>query len=832
MTVDILLPLPLAGLFTYNIPDCIGETTPIGRRVLVPFGKKKLHTGIIWDSSLQLPHERESSEHAQVSPLYGGTKGELKSILCFLDDSPILTAFQMQLWEWIASYYMCTLGEVMRAALPTAFRLESETRIGRVEDFEASTPLSDKQNLILDFLADGKVKTLDEISRKLAIHSLSAINHLLEIGAIQMDEYVGEKYRPKTEKWITLASPYSNEELQLLTDSLRRSPKQQKCFLAFLDASGYTTHGKAEPVLQKSFLGDTGFTYAILKTLTTKGILSVEERPTERIQASDVPLQAAHTLNPEQAQAVASIHTHWKEKDIVLLHGVTASGKTEVYIHLIQQAIAEGKQVLYLVPEIALTTQLTDRLRRIFGARLGVYHSRFTDAERVEIYRDLLANNKYDILLGVRSSVLLPFSNLGLVIVDEEHESSYKQQDPAPRYHARNAAIMLAHFTHAKVLLGTATPAIETYFNAQQGKYGLVTLTQRYQGVRMPKIVVVDSKLQYHRKEMTGHFSDILTQRITDEIGRNKQTIVFQNRRGYARYLECKQCGYVPKCPNCDVSLTMHERQGVLSCHYCGYSTPIPPACPVCKTSQLIDRGFGTEKIEDELQTIFPTARIARMDLDTTRNKHAHQDIINSFARHEVDILVGTQMVTKGLHFDDVSTVAVLNADNLMNKPDFRAYEQAYQMLEQVSGRAGRTGEQGEVIIQTFQPDNPILRYVAEHDYNSFYHQQIAERKTFKYPPFYRILSVHIRMRDLHEIDEIAARLQAQLQAVFAHRCSRVIIPQISRVQNMYMRTILLKIEANASYPKAKELLGQQIDWLRTTPNGNSAIIYVDVDPL
>ncbi len=817
MLVDILLPLPLAGLFTYNIPDCIGEISPIGRRVLVPLGKKKIHTGIIW---------KQTKDEGQ------RTKDEIKDALCFLDDKAILSISQMQLWEWIASYYMCTLGEVMRAALPTAFRLESETRIQRVEDFEATAPLSEKQTCILNFLADGKVKTLDEIGKKLNISSLTAINRLLEIGAIQMDECVAEKYRAKTEKYITLAADYSDAELQLLTDSLRRSPQQQKCFLAFLEASGYTQSGISESVLQKSFLGQTGFSYSILRTLITKGILTIEERAINRLQTNISATQAPPTLSEHQQQAKEAIHTQWQAKDVVLLHGVTSSGKTEVYIHLILQTIAQGKQVLYLVPEIALTTQLTDRLRRIFGERLGVYHSRFSDAERVEIYHDILTNNKYDVVLGVRSSVLLPFSNLGLVIVDEEHESSYKQQDPAPRYHARNAAIMLAHFSHAKVLLGTATPAIETYYNAQQGKYGLATLTQRYQGVQMPKIVVVDSKLQYHRKEMTGHFSDILTQRITDEIGRNKQAIVFQNRRGYARYLECKQCGYVPKCVNCDVSLTMHERQGVLSCHYCGYTTPIPPTCPVCKTSQLIDRGVGTEKIEDEVQTIFPTARIARMDLDTTRNKHAHQDIINSFARHDVDILIGTQMVTKGLHFDDVSTVAVLNADNLMNKPDFRAYEQAYQMLEQVSGRAGRKDEQGEVIIQTFQPDNPILQYVVSHDYEGFYQQQIAERQTFKYPPFYRLLSVHIRMRDMHEVEEIAARLQAQLQAVFAHRCSRVIVPQISRVQNMYMRTILLKIEAAAPYSKAKQLLQEQIDWLRTTPNGKAALIYVDVDPL
>ncbi len=826
MTVDVLLPLPLSGLFSYHLPDSIGENNPIGRRVLVPFGKKKIYTGIVWtkDEGQRIKDEGQKTkdtEHAII---------EIKDILCFLDDAPIITATQMQLWEWIASYYMCTLGEVMKAALPTALKLESETRVQRMPDFVASHPLTATQDRLLDLLTDNKPKNIDEIGKRLGIANvMPALNKLLQMGAIQLEEAVRDKYQPKTEKYLRLASAFAEPELQLIIDSLRRAQQQQKCLLTFLGKLSENT----PEIAYSTFIAETGFSSAIVRQLVDKSILTIEEKPISRLTA----YASSHTSQPsnltiQQQTAVANINTQWQTKDVVLLHGVTSSGKTEVYIHLIEQAIAQGQQVLYLVPEIALTTQLTDRLHRVFGNRLAVYHSRFSDAERVEIYRAIIEEKKYDVVLGTRSALLLPFSRLGLVIIDEEHDASYKQQDPAPRYHARNAAIVLAQKAHAKVLLGTATPAIETYFNTQCGKYGLVEMTERYAGLALPKIVIVDSKQQYRRKEMSGHFSDILTQRITEQMAKNKQTIIFQNRRGYAHYLECPQCGYVPKCVNCDVSLTVHERQGILSCHYCGYSTPLVQTCPVCHAIHLSDKGFGTEKVEDELQTLFPTARIARMDLDTTRNKHAHQRLINAFAAHEIDMLVGTQMVSKGLHFDDVSTVAVLNADNLMNKPDFRAYEQAFQMLEQVSGRAGRKGEQGEVIIQTFQADNPIFRFLVEHDYKAFYHLQIAERKAFHYPPFNRLISLTIRMRDAHLIDAVSTQLQAQLVHTFAHRCSRVITPSISRVQNLYVRQILLKIEANAPYQKAKDLLQEQINWLHTTPDGKGAQVIVDIDPM
>ncbi len=756
MKIEVLLPLPVAGLFSYNIPTTIetpNAASLLGYRVLVPFGKKKIYTGIIWGQKIKDEGQR--------------TEDGIKDILSFLDSSPLMSPLQMRLWEWIAQYYMCTLGEVMRAAFPGALKLEGDN-------------------------------TQDQIA---------------------------DKYRPKTERWIRLAHTCTETEQQLLIKSLSRAKQQQRLLLLFLGEGQEAVH-------MQTFLAQTGFSYAILKQLVDKHILAIEERQIGRLSAVEIEGSALPTLSAAQTIALAQIQQQWESKAVTLLHGVTSSGKTEIYMHLIEQTLQQGRQVLYLVPEIALTTQLTDRLRAVFGDKLGVYHSRFSDNERVEIYRDFIGKNRYQIILGARSAVLLPFCDLGLVIVDEEHDASYKQQEPAPRYHARNAAIMLAHLAGAKTLLGTATPSIESYYNAEADKYGLVSLTERFAGLQLPTITLVNLQEQYRRKEMTGHFSDVLTEHIRQTLAKGKQTIVFQNRRGSASYVECKHCGFVPKCVNCDVSMTAHERQGILSCHYCGYTMPIPAVCPSCN-QPLRERGFGTEKVEDELQTLFPEAKVARMDADTTRNKNSYQHIIRQFAAHKVDILVGTQMVTKGLHFDDVQTVAVLNADNLMNKPDFRAYEQAYQMLEQVSGRAGRKGEEGEVIIQTFDPKNPILQLVKQHDYKGFYTHQIAERKRFVYPPFCRLLEVHLRMRDSHLVDVLSNRLLAQLKAVFGNRCApRIIVPNISRVRNEYLRSIILKIEPQASYQQAKDLLHAQIDWLRTTPDGKAAQIYVDIDPM
>ena len=545
----------------------------------------------------------------------------------------------------------------------------------------------------------------------------------------------------------------------------------------------------------------------------------------------------AHALNEEQIRAVEEIRQAWEKTPTVLLFGVTSSGKTEVYIHLAEEMIRRGKKVLYLVPEIALTTQLTDRLRRVFGERLGVYHSRFTDRERETIYKNVLAGDRYDVVIGVRSSLFLPFRDLGLIIVDEEHDTSYKQQDPAPRYHARTTALMLGAIWGAKTLLGTATPAVETYYNALQGKYGLVEMKRRYAGLALPAIHLLDLQRAYKQKKMEGHLSLPLVVHMREQLEAGKQVLLFQNRRGYNSFVECPECGYVPKCINCDISLTEHKpvAEGLpsrLVCHYCGYSIPAPSVCPECGKGEPVDRGFGTEKIEEEAKALFPEARVARMDTDTTHAKDAHEKLIRRFADHEIDILVGTQMITKGLHFKDVSLVAVLKADAMLNQPDFRAYERAYQMLEQVSGRAGRAGTEGHVILQTSDIDNPLFRHLQRHDYEAMYAEQIDERKTFRYPPFHRIIGMTLRHREQSRLEAASRTLHDRLRQVFGTRCSEVIVPAVGRVQNLYIRQLTLKIEASASYAKAKEMLEAELRYVKSLGPCKGTLITIDVDPM
>ena len=814
MLYDVILPLAIDGVLTYNIPESVGIQPLIGMRAFVPLGKKKIRTGIIY------------REHT--APLPEGQTIEIKDVICLPDEQPLVNTYQLRLWEWIADYYMCSLGEVMKAALPTILKPESETHVCLNPEAELSCRLNATQQRILDCLADGKERTIDELCRLTGIrNALPAILRLQEMQAVFTGEQVENRYRPRTEKRLQLSDQYRSEAaLHSLLDLLERAKRQQQlllCFLSLAEDSGW--------VRREELLSLSGVSPAILKTLTDKGVLEQREVAIEKTE-KDVVFSEAKPLSHAQQQAMESIQTQWKEKEVVLLHGVTGSGKTEIYIHLIQAALLRGEQVLYLVPEIALTTQLTERLQKVFGNKLCVWHSRFSDQERADIYNLLLKPDSCKVVLGVRSSVFLPFSRLRLVIVDEEHDSSYKQQDPAPRYHARNAALVLARQAGAKVLLGTATPAVETYYNAMQGKYGLVELLLRHGNIPLPRITTIDTRLCYKRKEMTGHFSDPLVHKLSGELERHKQVIVFRNRRGYAPWLSCPQCGYVPKCVNCDISLTVHKRQGTLVCHYCGYTIPLPQSCPVCGETALADHGMGTEKIEDELHELFPKARVARMDLDTTRTKYGYQRIIDDFADRKTDILVGTQMVTKGLDFDGVSTVAVLSADSLSNMPDFRSSERAYQQLEQVSGRAGRRDEQGEVIIQTATPDSALLRYVAAHDYKAMYAEQITEREAFRYPPFYRLIEVSVSHHDLHQADVAAAALQTRLQAVFTRRCSRVIQPVIGKVQNRYIRTILLKIEASAPYAKAKQLIHEQIRLMQQTVSARSAVISIDVDPM
>ncbi len=818
MTADIVLPLAFEGTLTYKVPENLQAQLQVGMRVIVPLGKKKLQTGVV------LSVQKENLTNGY----------ELKEILCLLDDKPLVLPSQLLLWQWVADYYMCTLGEVMKAALPAVLKLESETHISLNEDFEAKKgQLSQSQEKILDILNDRKEHSVSEIEKVVMLKSaLPQINKLLLMGALKMSEYVADKQRNLYVTYLSLSQTYrQTDSLQQLYTRLEKAPKQHLLLSRYLEKARIGQSEEKMLVAQTDLLQATGVDRAVLNVMIKKGIFQVEQQVVDRLTITDADTKPANPLNDAQKLAYQQIVSHWQEKDIVLLHGVTSSGKTEIYIQLIEDTLRQGKQVLYLVPEIALTTQLTDRLRLVFGSRLGVYHSRFSDQERAEVYRHLALDDKYDVLIGVRSSVLLPYARLGLVIVDEEHDPSYKQQEPQPHYHARNVAMILAQQFRAKVLLGSATPSVESYFYAQSGKYGLVSLTKRYKDLSLPEVRLIDMKLQRHRKEVVGHFSDPAIETIKSETEKGKQVIVFQNRRGYAPYIECPDCAYVPKCVNCDVSMTLHKWHRVLQCHYCGYTIPVPAECPNCHSKKLKDCGVGTEKIEDELQQALPHLRLARMDLDTTRRKSAYEMLIQRFEKHQVDVLIGTQMVTKGLHFDDVSTVVVINADTQLYQPDFRSYERAFQMLEQVSGRAGRNGQEGKVLLQTNNTEHNVFKALCQHDYLQIYNMQIEERQAFKYPPFYRLINIYVKHKDLDNVEHLSQHFQAVLKKIFTHRCSKVIVPAVSRTQNMYIRQIMLKIETTASYAQAKQRLKEQIDFFLKNPIGKGANIIVDIDP-
>lgn len=816
MFAEIILPFAISGTFTYKLPDNTIPAQP-GMRVIVPFGERKFYTGIIYKLS--------------ENPPQGFNIKELTEII---DEYPIITPHQFAAWEWMANYYQVSLGEIYKAAIPAGLKIESETKVMLLEDFEAKEKLTPKQLRIISLLEDGKLHNAQEIAKQLGTNQLLPVLYkLVDMGAIQLQEGVESSYRPQTETYICLSKNIQHQEqLQEIFNKLSRSPQQTKLLMQYLSLSSYMQNGRATGVKKKELLSLCGVSSTICKELENKGILYSYQQQTDRIRKGECIIEKPKELNDAQQKAIKSIHSEWENKDIVLLHGVTSSGKTEVYIHLIEEQLSLGKQVLYLVPEIALTTQLTNRLQTVFGHKLGVYHSKFSDAERVEIYQDLLQQKSYEIILGVRSSIFLPFSRLGLIIVDEEHETSYKQQDPAPRYNARNMAIILGKIHHCKTLLGSATPSVETYYNATTGKYGLVEMTNRYKNLQMPIITTVDMKEAARKKEMTEDFSDILVSKIQAALERKEQVIIFQNRRGYAPFIQCKECGHVPHCANCDVSLTLHKKQGLMICHYCGYTQPIPQTCPNCHSSLINDIGLGTEKIEEEVMKLFPTAIVARMDLDTTRSKNAYKRIIDDFSDHKIDILIGTQMVSKGLSFDDVSLVAVLNADNLLNAADFRAHERAFQLLEQVSGRAGRMHKQGEVILQTRNPDNPIIRFVERHDYISMYETQLNERLLFHYPPFYRVILLSVKHRDAHMANRASNMLARLLQQIFGKRSSDAIPPIIPRVQNVFIRQIILKIESTASASKAKQLIQSAITQLHNIPEFKNVPITIDVDPM
>ena len=754
--VDVILPLPLEGTFTYSLPEALADKVCLGVRVLVPLGKSKTYTAMAVRVHEDAPEFKT------------------RDILQVIDAEPVMLDRQMRLWQWIATYYMAALGDVFKAALPAGLKAE-------------------------------------------------------------------ENYRPKTVRCVTLpASLRSEQSLHLVMSILAKAAKQQQTFTTYLQLShwdnidGETPPEHIQEVACDELQNAAGASDAVLRQLINRKFLEVYHREVGRIGGGgEAHPENIQPLSEAQQDAMNQIRTQFMAKNVVLLHGVTSSGKTEIYIHLIQKAIDEGKQVLYLLPEIALTVQMTRRLQQVFGSRLGIYHSKYSDAERVEIWKKQLSDEPYDVVLGARSAVFLPFTRLGLVIVDEEHETSFKQQDPAPRYHARSAAIVLARmYEGAKVLLGTATPSMESYYNANTGKYGYVQLTTRYRDVAMPDIKVVDIKDLYRRKMMQGMFSPDLLVAIRGALKAKKQVILFQNRRGFAPMVECKMCGWVPKCKNCDVSLTYHRSMNLLTCHYCGYTYAVPKQCPNCESTELLGRGYGTEKIEDRVHEFFPEARIARMDLDTTRSAGAYSRIINDFSAGRTDILIGTQMVSKGLDFSGVTVVGILNADTMLNYPDFRAYEHAFQMLSQVSGRAGRRDERGLVILQTKSADLPVIRQVVDGDFASFARDLLEERRMFRYPPYWHLVYVFLRHRTEQLVESAAIELASRLRQIFADRVLGPDKPSVARVKTESIRKIVLKLELGIDLNLARRCMMEARSALMQDKRYAAMTVYFDVDPL
>ena len=815
---ETLLPLALPGTYTYRIPE--GMQLSIGMRVLVPFGRKKIFTAIVVTL-----HDREPAGY------------DVKEILSTLDEKPILRHPQLDFWQWIADYYLCSMGEVYKAALPTGLKVESETTISANPDFEESEPgqLTDHERVILDFTAQRGRVQIAEIARATGFKTVERIvSHLLDMDALHVSERVVDNYRPKTEACVRLTVAREDEEkLHQFFDQLKRAPKQESLLLAYLDMSRWLQNGETREVSKENLLKRAGVSGAVLHEAVKRGLFEIYKKEINRFADLGSILEVPPALSEEQQRAYKEIHQSMRQHAITLLHGVTSGGKTSVYMHLITDALKLGKQVLYLVPEIALTTQLTRRLRRIFGDKLLIYHSKFSDNERVDIWKRLLDSNEPCVVIGVRSSVFLPYSNLGLVIVDEEHDSSYKQQDPAPRYNGRNAALVLAQMHGAKTLLGSATPAIEVYHLALEGRYGLVKLMTRYGDIQMPDVKVIDTIDARKRREMQGMFSNELIANCRKALDHGEQVILFQNRRGYSPMVRCKECGTVPKCENCDVSLTYHKHNRSLVCHYCGYTIPLPDLCPACQLPGLEIIGYGTERIEDDIDALFPGEKISRMDLDTTRSKNSYDRIIDEFSQHRTNILVGTQMVTKGLDFDAVSIVGILNADTMINFPDFRSHERAFDMLEQVSGRAGRAHKQGQVIIQTSQPGHDVIKFVQTHDYEGFYQHELADRQKFGYPPFTKVINIYLKHRDDATVGEIAVRYSGLLRQVFGTRVLGPMSPLVARVQNLYIRQITLKMETAASMTKVKGILRDLYERMLAADARMKAVrLYYDVDPV
>ena len=817
---EVLLPIPVPGTFTYRVPYAMNEAIRVGQRVVVQFGKTKIMSGLVIALTEQVPQT------------------EVKFLTDILDDQPLVNPTQLKFWDWIKSYYLCHLGEVMQSALPSALKLSSESTVTLSPDFVLdSTALNDYEYMIVEALQIQPKIAVSEVSKIIGFKKVMPLIHtMMEKGILMMEEELNEKYKAKYERFVRLATEYRNEaNLQELMDTLtKRAYKQLEVLLAYLTLGGDCDNDlKATDLLKKA-----NATSAILKTMTDKGIFDVYERQVSRLKEFKAQVDVdSIELTPAQQNAYNQVKTGFEEQKPVLLHGVTSSGKTEIYIKLIQEAINEGKQVLYLLPEIALTAQIINRLKQYFGDRLGVYHSRYGVNERVEVWQQVrdFAQNKgsqRQIIIGSRSAIFLPYSDIGLIIVDEEHDSSFKQVDPAPRYNARDAAIVLGAMHHAKVLLGSATPSYESYYNALNGRYHLVELTERYGGVQMPEIILSDMRVEKRRKTVQADFGSVLLDAVKETLEEHNQSILFQNRRGFSLRIECEDCHHVPQCINCDVSLIYHKNQNVMRCHYCGYTTSVPTECPTCHSTNIKMHGFGTEKVEEDLKTILPEAKVARLDLDTTRSRNDYQSILEDFQDKETDILVGTQMVTKGLDFDSVKVVGILNADHMLSFPDFRAHERSFQLMAQVAGRAGRKGKQGRVIIQTYEPSHPVLQDVLRNDFKGLYAKQMVTRRQFGYPPFYRIVMIRLKHKDFQKLNPAATELASMLRPIFKQDLLGPEYPIVSRIKNLYIKQMMVKFNREHNAQQVKELIMKQVHLFQLLPDYKSVIVQIDVDPM
>lgn len=819
---DVLLPVPMRQVFTYRVPFELNTFIRSGLRVLVPFGKNKLLTGLI------------TNVHQNVPQTY-----QAKYIDTLLDEQPIVTGKQLAFWDWVSTYYMAPIGDVMNAALPANFKLASESKFclhpdsPNPENFQ----LAKREEEILHLLRINESCSTKELSELLGIKSIQAyLKKLIDLKLIASSEEVQERYTPKTQLFVFLHSSFQEEEgISVLLNTIEKKPRSEKQVQALLQFIQLAAEaGGLHAPVSKSLLLKHEVSASALATLEKQGVFEIERLQIDRFDQQTDPTNAFKALTEPQQIALDKIEKGFEQKEVCLLHGVTGSGKTEIYVQLIQQYLDLGKQVLFLIPEIALTTQLISRLQKYFGPLVGVYHSRFNQNERVEIWNHVLHNDpsKFRIIVGARSSVFLPFADLGLVIVDEEHEASFKQYDPSPRYNARDAAIVLAKFHEAKVLLGSATPSLESYYNALQDKFQLVVLKERYKGLQLPSMICADLKREKKLKNMQSHFSSLIIDEMRMALEKKEQIILFQNRRGYTPIWSCEVCSWTPRCQHCDVSLTYHKHSNMLKCHYCSYTIPPIGSCTACGSNRLRMIGFGTEKIEDELQLMFPQTTFKRMDLDSTRSKHAYEEIIDDFSNRRIDVLIGTQMVTKGLDFDHVSLVGILDADMLLNRPDFRAYERAFQLMSQVAGRAGRKEKQGKVVIQSAQAEHWVLERVMEHDFKGFYEVEIEERARFFYPPFYKIIQLTLKHEKEELVNEAAQFLANQLRDVFKERVLGPEFPLIKRIQNKYLKEIKLKIERSAPDKKVKAKILQDLDAFYQNVRFKSIQISIDVDPM